>query len=152
GMGALTKELLPLVDEMHAVELDRDLIPPLEKACKNLGNLHVYQANVLDFDFTQLVAAAPGIVPTTPAPTIRTTTPASPTNIPTINIAKITSTIPAVLRIVGNLPYHISTPILFHLIDQLPVIKDMHLMLQKEVVERMAAQPGSKTYGRLSVM
>ncbi len=56
------------------------------------------------------------------------------------------------LRIVGNLPYNISTPILFHLLDQSTLIKDMHFMLQKEVVERMAAGPGSKTYGRLSVM
>ncbi len=56
------------------------------------------------------------------------------------------------LRLVGNLPYNISTPLLFHLIDQAAVIQDMHFMLQKEVVDRMAAGPGSKTYGRLSVM
>lgn len=56
------------------------------------------------------------------------------------------------LRLVGNLPYNISTPILFHLLDAREVISDMHFMLQKEVVERMAAGPGSKTYGRLSVM
>ena len=56
------------------------------------------------------------------------------------------------LRVVGNLPYNISTPILFHLLDQSALIKDMHFMLQKEVVDRMAAGPGSKTYGRLSVM
>jgi 16S rRNA (adenine1518-N6/adenine1519-N6)-dimethyltransferase len=53
---------------------------------------------------------------------------------------------------VGNLPYNISTPILFHLLESRAVIADMHFMLQKEVVERMAAGPGSKTYGRLSVM
>jgi len=52
----------------------------------------------------------------------------------------------------GNLPYNISTPILFHLLDQADCIEDMYFMLQKEVVERMAADPGSKTYGRLSVM
>ena len=56
------------------------------------------------------------------------------------------------LRVVGNLPYNISTPILFHLLDQKASIADMHFMLQKEVVDRMAANPGSKTYGRLSVM
>jgi 16S rRNA (adenine1518-N6/adenine1519-N6)-dimethyltransferase len=59
---------------------------------------------------------------------------------------------PAQLRLVGNLPYNISTPILFHLLEQSRCIKDMHFMLQKEVVERMAAGPGSKIYGRLSVM
>lgn len=56
------------------------------------------------------------------------------------------------LRIVGNLPYNISTPLLFHLIGALPAIRDMHFMLQKEVVDRMAAGPGSKRYGRLTVM
>ena len=59
---------------------------------------------------------------------------------------------PSSLRVVGNLPYNISTPILFHLLDQSDCIRDMHFMLQKEVVDRMAAGPGSKTYGRLSVM
>lgn len=56
------------------------------------------------------------------------------------------------LRVVGNLPYNISTPLLFHLLAQIGVIKDLHFMLQREVVIRMAAKPGSKDYGRLSVM
>ncbi|ANB17621.1 16S rRNA (adenine(1518)-N(6)/adenine(1519)-N(6))-dimethyltransferase RsmA [Dokdonella koreensis] len=56
------------------------------------------------------------------------------------------------LRVIGNLPYNISTPILFHCLEHADAIADMHFMLQKEVVERMAAPPGSKTYGRLSVM
>jgi len=56
------------------------------------------------------------------------------------------------LRIIGNLPYNISTPLLFHLFEQKACIADMHFMLQKEVVQRMAADPGSKTFGRLSVM
>lgn len=56
------------------------------------------------------------------------------------------------LRVFGNLPYNISTPLIFHLCNQGNLIKEMHFMLQKEVVERMAAEPGSKRYGRLSVM
>jgi 16S rRNA (adenine1518-N6/adenine1519-N6)-dimethyltransferase len=56
------------------------------------------------------------------------------------------------LRVVGNLPYNISTPILFHLLDHVAVIQDQHFMLQKEVVERMVAVPSSAAYGRLSVM
>eukprot|EP01036_Dinobryon_divergens_P039766 gene39766-52480_t len=56
------------------------------------------------------------------------------------------------LRVVGNLPYNISTPILFHLLGAAARVEDQHFMLQKEVVERMAASPGSKAYGRLSVM
>src|SRR5690348_4921062 len=54
------------------------------------------------------------------------------------------------IRLVGNLPYNISTPILFHCLDHAAAIADMHFMLQKEVVDRMAAAPDSKTYGRLS--
>ena len=56
------------------------------------------------------------------------------------------------LRVVGNLPYNISTPILFHLLDNVSCITDMHFMLQKEVVERMVASPSTPAYGRLSVM
>jgi 16S rRNA (adenine1518-N6/adenine1519-N6)-dimethyltransferase len=56
------------------------------------------------------------------------------------------------LRICGNLPYNISTPLLFHLLESRAAIADMHFMLQKEVVERMAAKPGGKEYGRLTVM
>jgi 16S rRNA (adenine1518-N6/adenine1519-N6)-dimethyltransferase len=56
------------------------------------------------------------------------------------------------LRVVGNLPYNISTPILFHLLDHVAVIQDQYFMLQKEVVERMVAAPSSAAYGRLSVM
>ena len=56
------------------------------------------------------------------------------------------------IRLVGNLPYNLSSPILFHALDHAAAIRDMHFMLQKEVVDRMAAEPGSKVYGRLSVM
>ncbi len=56
------------------------------------------------------------------------------------------------LRVVGNLPYNISTPLLFHLLEHRELIRDMHFMLQLEVVERITAAPGSRSYGRLSVM
>ena len=56
------------------------------------------------------------------------------------------------LRVIGNLPYNISTPLLFHLLEYTDQIKDMHFMLQKEVVNRLSASPGTKAYGRLSVM
>lgn len=56
------------------------------------------------------------------------------------------------LRVVGNLPYNISTPLIFHLIEQAGAIRDMHFMLQKEVVDRLAAASGTADYGRLSVM
>jgi len=56
------------------------------------------------------------------------------------------------LRIIGNLPYNISTPLLFHLFQQTSCIRDMYFMLQKEVVDRLCAQPGDKDYGRLGIM
>jgi 16S rRNA (adenine1518-N6/adenine1519-N6)-dimethyltransferase len=59
---------------------------------------------------------------------------------------------PRSLRVVGNLPYNISTPLLFHLLRFRAVIKDLHVMLQREVVERIVASPGGKDYGRLTVM
>jgi len=59
---------------------------------------------------------------------------------------------PRTLRVVGNLPYNISTPLLFHLLGFGAVIKDLHVMLQREVVDRMTAAPGGKEYGRLTVM
>ena len=59
---------------------------------------------------------------------------------------------PNSLRIVGNLPYNISTPLIFHLLDHAHLIRDMHFMLQKEVVERLAALPGGGDWGRLSIM
>jgi len=116
GQGAITKQLLQITGELDAVELDRDLLEPLARACGALGELHIHSADALKFDFCQLVA-----------PDQR-------------------------LRVVGNLPYNISTPLLFHLLEQSACIEDMHFMLQKEVVERMAAEPGCKAYGRLSVM
>ncbi len=116
GLGALTFALLPLLDKLNVVELDRDLIPYLQEQGQASGRLAIYQADALNFDFTQLTDA------------------------------------PGSLRVVGNLPYNISTPLLFHLLAQLPVIKDMHFMLQKEVVERIAAPVGGRVYGRLSGM
>jgi 16S rRNA (adenine1518-N6/adenine1519-N6)-dimethyltransferase len=56
------------------------------------------------------------------------------------------------LRLVGNLPYNVSTPLLFHFLELADAVQDMHFMLQKEVVQRMAARPGGKEYGRLTVM
>jgi 16S rRNA (adenine1518-N6/adenine1519-N6)-dimethyltransferase len=69
-----------------------------------------------------------------------------------VDFAALSAAADQPLRVVGNLPYNISTPILFHLLPVAAQVRDQHFMLQKEVVERMAAAPGSKVYGRLSVM
>lgn len=70
----------------------------------------------------------------------------------TLPLAPLIDAAGGALRIVGNLPYNLSTPLLFHLTTPRAGIRDLHLLLQREVVDRMAAAPGSKTYGRLSVM
>lgn len=70
----------------------------------------------------------------------------------TIDFSQISQQLGKPLRIFGNLPYNISTPLMFHLFTYNDVISDMHFMLQKEVVNRLVAAPNSKTYGRLSVM
>ncbi len=116
GRGALTRPLLERAGTLHVVELDRDLVPALERLAGENPRLIVHAADALRFDFCAIAPAG------------------------------------GKLKVVGNLPYNISTPLLFHLMEQLHCIGPMHFMLQKEVVERMAAGPGSKTYGRLSVM
>ena len=115
GQGAITCPLLEAVGRLTVVELDRDLIGPLQARCRSLGELTVHSADALSFDYCAVAGEQR-------------------------------------LRVIGNLPYNISTPLLFHLLDQHRCIRDMHFMLQKEVVERMAASPGSGQYGRLSVM
>ena len=69
-----------------------------------------------------------------------------------VDFAELAARLGKPLRVVGNLPYNISTPILFHLLESVDRVQDQHFMLQKEVVDRMAAGPGGKAYGRLSVM
>ncbi len=115
GEGALTLPLLRALGRLTVIELDRDLIPRLQRAAVGAGELTIVHADVLKVDLRALAGGAR-------------------------------------LRVIGNLPYNISSPILFHCVEQLDAIADMHFMLQKEVVERMAATPGSKVYGRLSVM
>jgi 16S rRNA (adenine1518-N6/adenine1519-N6)-dimethyltransferase len=124
GRGAITTELLQAAGSLDVVELDRDLVQPLGELCAGLGNLRIHSADALKFDFCRLAQTTAG-----------ETGPGG-----------------GGLRVVGNLPYNISTPLLFHLLDQADCIRDLHFMLQKEVVERMAAGPGTKVYGRLSVM
>ena len=125
GLGALTRPLLKKLNHLHVVEIDRDIIARLE---------HDYpQANV-------------GCVPRTMVRKAH----------PTIHAGDALlfdfATLPAPLRIVGNLPYNISSPLLFHFATYAGRIRDMHFMLQNEVVERMVADPSTPAYGRLSVM
>jgi 16S rRNA (adenine1518-N6/adenine1519-N6)-dimethyltransferase len=122
GLGALTKRLLTRVKHLDAVELDRDIIPKLTADCQALE-----------------LSNSSGKLSIHQADALK------------YDFSQL-STAPSDLRVVGNLPYNISTPLLFHLLDQGSGIKDMHFMLQKEVVDRIVAQPGTKIYGRLSIM
>lgn len=115
GRGALSRLLLPKLDRLRVVEIDRDVIGPLRVACGQSDKLEIHMGDALAFDFAQF--AEPG----------------------------------RPLRLVGNLPYNISTPLLFHLLDIAGQVRDMHFMLQKEVVDRICAEPGSDDYGRLTV-
>ena len=131
GPGALTRPLLERCALLHVVELDRDLAARLRA----------------DFDRSlpaRSTSPVPGLVP--PGQLV----------VHEADALKFDfcSLVPegGRLRIVGNLPYNISTPLLFHLLEQRHCIGDMLFMLQKEVVDRMVAAPGGKDYGRLSVM
>jgi len=116
GLGALTRPLLKILNHLHVVEIDRDIILRLEHEYSQdhaKAKLTIHAGDALEFDFASL---------------------------------------PAPLRIVGNLPYNISSPLLFHFAAYAERILDMHFMLQNEVVERMVAEPSTSEYGRLSVM
>lgn len=115
GRGALTYALLPRCDSLLAIELDRDLIPLLEAEGGKHGRLEVINADILEFELSDLPRGKPW-------------------------------------RLAGNLPYNISTPLMFHLLESAALIADMHFMVQKEVALRLVAGPGDNNYGRLSVM
>ncbi len=112
GLGALTRPLLARLNELHVIEIDRDIVARLAHDYAD-SKLVIHHTDALKFDFGQAGEK---------------------------------------LRIVGNLPYNISTPLLFHLAAFSNHIQDMHFMLQQEVVNRMVAQPSTSEYGRLSLM
>lgn len=124
GMGAITEPLLAEVDRLTVVELDTDLADSLRIRIGANSNegLTIVKANAMDVDYRALYQQ--------------------------VNVANSDKK----MRIVGNLPYNISTPLLFHLLTFADVIQDMHFMLQKEVVDRITAEVDSREYGRLSVM
>ena len=127
GQGAITFPLLDRHGELTVIEFDRDLIFPLTEAARAHGTLTVIHRDVLKVDFGALAADDGHGSDNAPAASKQ-------------------------IRLVGNLPYNLSSPILFHALEHADAISDMTFMLQKEVVERMASGPGSKVYGRLSVM
>ncbi len=123
GLGAMTQPLVERLGHLTVIELDRDLVVKLRLH----PQLQVIESDVLKVDFSRIENAQ-------------------------VAIKNVASNNTPNLRIVGNLPYNISTPILFHLLGFAHLVKDQHFMLQKEVVDRMVASPSTSDYGRLSVM
>ena len=150
GQGAITEGLLRAAGSLDVIELDRDLVGPLAERLGMLGDLRVHNADALRFDLCAL-ADPSSVNPASVGPTSVNPASVRPTNVDSASVDP-TSISDDRLRIVGNLPYNISTPLLFRFLEQAQCIADLHLMLQKEVVDRICADPGSKTYGRLSVM
>ncbi len=132
GQGAMTKLLLEQLKHLQVVELDRDLVVLLKKQF-SADKLQIHSGDALQFDFASIARAA-----------------ANGQDAGSDDSEKGSGHARR-LRVVGNLPYNISSPLLFHLADCADVVIDQHFMLQKEVVERMVAEPGSRDYGRLSV-
>lgn len=128
GRGALTDELIKLTDNLQVIEIDRDLISVLR--AKYADTIIIHEADVLKFDFSTL---------------FRQGNCKEPQN-------RVSESDMKTVRIVGNLPYNISTPLLFKLFEYTHCIKDMFFMLQLEVVDRICAVPSTKEYGRLSIM
>ena len=124
GKGAITIPLLHLVNKLEAIELDRDLIPLLQEKVKGMQQNNCQQFGDL------LIHEADAL------------------EFEYCTLADKKKK----LRLIGNLPYNISTPLLLHLLKQAYCIQDMHFMLQKEVVDRIVALPENKAYGRLSVI
>jgi len=128
GPGALTLPLLARLQRLDVVEIDRDLIAWWQQHPEARGKLWIHAQDALKLELSALAATIGN------------------------SGSHGSSAHDDRLRIVGNLPYNISTPLLFHLLEQRRYIRDMLFMLQREVVERITASPGNKDYGRLSVM
>lgn len=124
GLGAMTRPLLASLNEMSVVELDRDLVKRWRS--ESHKNLTIYEADALKFDFVAWSKNAREKIKESHSQ--------------------------ARVKIVGNLPYNISSPLLFHLMDAADFVDEQIFMLQAEVIERMVAQHGDSEYSRLSVM
>ena len=122
GLGALTEPVAERVDRLTVIELDRDLAERLRHHPFLHQKLNVIESDAMQFDFARLYTDE--------------------------KLAEKNQK----LRVFGNLPYNISTPLMFHLFSYHNVIQDMHFMLQKEVVKRLCAAPNNKAYGRLTIM
>jgi 16S rRNA (adenine1518-N6/adenine1519-N6)-dimethyltransferase len=142
GLAALTQPLVERLGHLTVIELDRDLAQRLRQH----PQLRVIERDVLKVDWQALN--------TTGERVLEKNMPVAGVNASEIAINNVanTASINPKWRVVGNLPYNISTPILFHLLPFASQVQDQHFMLQKEVIDRMVAKPATADYGRLSIM
>ena len=115
GFGALTKYLIPVVNKLIAVEIDRNLVKNLKEEFGEENNFELLEGDFLELEIVELFEDS------------------------------------GPLRVLGNIPYHITSPVIFKIFGQRDLVHDMILMIQKEVAQRIVASPGSKEYGLLSV-
>jgi 16S rRNA (adenine1518-N6/adenine1519-N6)-dimethyltransferase len=144
GLAALTQPLVERLGALSVIELDRDLAAQL----RSHPQLQVIESDVLKVDFSQIQSAHGVVKPALSHDSNGPSQLSGPGNPLPTGVVSSQRT----MRVVGNLPYNISTPILFHLMQFAPLVVDQHFMLQKEVIDRMVAVPSTAAYGRLSVM
>ena len=140
GLGALTQPLVERLGQLTVVELDRDLAERLRRQ----KNLIVIESDILNVDVSAIKYAQ---IATNNSINLDEIKANSFQNL--FNSQKLPQ---GKWRIAGNLPYNISSPILFHLLQFVDHVEDQHFMLQKEVIDRMVARPATAAYGRMSVM
>lgn len=122
GIGSMTKELCKNAGKVLAIEIDKYLIPALTKNLSEFKNIDIVNKDILDEDIVE-----------------------------TINNVKASGFNPERVKVIANLPYYITTPIIMKFLEDVPGIDMMVFMVQKEVADRMVANPGGKDYGALSV-
>ena len=121
GMGVLTAAVAEYAGKVTAIEIDRRLIPVLNETLAGYDNVEIINADIMNTDLNQIIAE------------------------------RRPSESDGAVRIVGNLPYYITTPILMKLLEEHIDARTITIMMQKEVAERIMAEPGSRTYGALTV-
>jgi 16S rRNA (adenine1518-N6/adenine1519-N6)-dimethyltransferase len=122
GIGSMTRELCKNAGKVLAVEIDKYLIPALTYNLREFNNIEIVNKDIMDENIVEM-----------------------------INTAKLSGFNPENVKVIANLPYYITTPIIMKFLEEAPGIDMMVFMVQKEVAERMVAKPGGKDYGALSV-
>jgi 16S rRNA (adenine1518-N6/adenine1519-N6)-dimethyltransferase len=122
GIGSMTRELCKNAGKVLAVEIDKYLIPALTYNLREFNNIEIVNKDIMDENIVEM-----------------------------INTAKLSGFNPENIKVIANLPYYITTPIIMKFLEEAPGIDMMVFMVQKEVAERMVAKPGGKDYGALSV-